>query len=230
MSLADAFDLAWTTRDAGLLASLALARALPTVRDRHTIRARVRMALDPDGRPDGAARLWATDHAGRRNERLRGDDLEASILDPDTWRCLPENASYVRRLLALAAAHQVRVFWLIPPFHPDAHARRGRRGLDSAYTAFIRAIQAEFPGLVVVDGRRARYGEESYRDPIHLNERGALAFSADVAEVLARALSVRYEAPRWVEIPPDSGQALPPDELLAKSARRRSAPENASPR
>jgi hypothetical protein len=59
-------------------------------------------------------------------------------------------------------------------------------------------MQARHPGLVVVDGRSSGYSHTRFIDPGHLNEHGAIALSAELADVLGRDRG----GSRWVALPP----------------------------
>src|SRR5262249_50805222 len=85
---------------------------------------------------------------------------------------------------------------------PRLQAGRERVGADASYTRFVRSDQARFPGLTVLDGRRIGFGHKVFTDGIHLDARGASAFSASVASALAPDLSLaaRTGALRWVEL------------------------------
>jgi hypothetical protein len=200
--LRDCLDLGWTMGDFRFAAKVALARVSATFRDREGIRALFSAAL---GQP---AETTETEEP----EAGRGRDVFDSILYPDSWSCAPLNAVYVRRFLDLATSRGLPVFWLIPPYRPGANDERERRGLEASYNRFVLGVQASYPGLVVVDGRRAAYGPAAYSDPIHMSRQGARAYSVDVADVLGLYLSRDPESPlpRWVDVP---GKHEPGDEL-----------------
>jgi hypothetical protein len=209
MSLRDCLDLAWTLRDPGLFGSLALARLLPSVKDRFEIRAQILSALrgeatDRRGELLSHVRNWTVNrgaHIVPTGPRVPGDDLPlAPDLYPPTWRCDPATDSYVHRFLGLAARHGIPVFWLVPPFSPEVQARRAQQGLDDQFSRYLHSVQAGYPNVVVVDGRDAGYDRTVHADPIHLNSTGASAFSLQVAEVLAHHLAATG-GPRWVDLP-----------------------------
>jgi hypothetical protein len=137
--------------------------------------------------------------------------LFADELYPAEWRCAPINESYVRRFLELAARHNIPVFWLVPPFSSEVHAKRQGRGLDAMYTVYVRSLQARFPGLTVIDGRQSGYDATVHVDPLHLDCEGASAFSADVANVVARCLEGRTGSPRWFDLAAFRSRPIAPD-------------------
>ncbi len=59
----DCLDLARSTRDPGFITTLALARVLPSVRDRYGLRARLSAALRRSPEPVDW-RNWAADYGG----------------------------------------------------------------------------------------------------------------------------------------------------------------------
>jgi hypothetical protein len=122
-------------------------------------------------------------------------------LFPEDGRYDPVTVAYVRRLLRLAESQGVATFWLLPPLSPGVRDVLGGRGVDSPYTTFVRSLQAEFPGLTVVDGRHSDYGPELFIDAVHLNRRGASVLSADLGDVLARHVGRPPSGVRWIELP-----------------------------
>jgi hypothetical protein len=206
----DCLDLGWTAGDPGLFGALALARLLPSVKHRREIRAVAIEALQgaANNRRYSAALLlrnWRVNRGAlvlAREPRFRGNDgLCAEALYPASWGCDPVKLTYFRRFLRLAAAHKVTVFWLLPPLSPEVHAKRERTGIEPRYTEFARAAQERFANLIVVDGRHSGYDHTVHADPIHLDRRGALAFSAGVADVVGRSLTAPSPGPHWVVLP-----------------------------
>ena len=118
------------------------------------------------------------------------------------WNCRPENAGYVRKFLALASSRGIRVYWVIPPVSPTAQERRFQNGQEAAYSRFVASIQAEYPGLTVIDGRRLDLDTSSFFDPVHLNGRGAATLSGEVAKVLGATTPGGGEAPSLVRLGP----------------------------
>lgn len=199
-SLRDCLDLGWTSADPGLFASIALARVLPSVRDRFEIRSNALGALQGLGIAASrhlllvaSARNWKVNQGAMvapRANRSPGDDApHASALYPASWQCAPVNETYVRRFLDLAGSRDIQVFWLIPPFSPEVHSRREQLGLEARYTRFVESIQADYPNLVLIDARRSGYGPEVHADALHLDRQGAEVFSADLADLIAQTLT-----------------------------------------
>lgn len=205
----ESLDLAWTARDADLLVEITTARLLPTFRARFELRDNVKAALAGRSASQSA---WVL--AGLRNWRVNkgatlntpnppfqgGVDLGNKKLFPDRWACDPVNRRYVERFLALAGSRGIRVVWLIPPISPAAQAQREQIGADRAYTRFIGAMQVRFPGVVVVDARRAGFETPMFADPTHLNARGACALSGEVADLLDRDLALASAGAPWVAL------------------------------
>ena len=207
LGLREALELARDSGNAKLLPEVLLGRALPSLRSAPEIREAIRADL--------AGETSATHQTNRLALRNWGKNLGAHFNSPgvappgeldeeqyaklrsDEWRCHRVNALYVDRLLALAASRGVAVYWVIPPLSPGLQARRERSGVDAAYLDFVRSMQARHPGLTVVDGRRSGYGAGSFADASHLNGPGAMAFSHELAAILARS----GPGPGWVELP-----------------------------
>jgi hypothetical protein len=212
IGLGECLDLAWAARDPRLFAVLSLSRLLPSMNHRRAIREDVAAALR--GAPVDRA---AVTRAHVRNlDRNRGALVAGparakpgpDLLDPGNkalfprkWRCDPVNASYLGRFLALAAARGIPVFWLLPPSPPGVQALRERVGSDAAYLRFVLAARDRFPNLVVLDGRRADYGAEVFSDPLHLDRRGAVALTSDVAAAVRSRLDGPAPGARWFVLP-----------------------------
>jgi hypothetical protein len=205
--------LAWSAGDAAALARMTITAALPTYRMRSEVRGNLLAALagepfKPAWELPPVVRNWLHN----RNAELlppRGDppgvDPRPALLDrdnyrPASWACHPLNALYLTALLDLATAADVRVFWLLPPLHPEVQARRERFGQDGQYVEFVRGLAARYANLTVIDGRRAGYPAEALADMTHLNRSGALAFSDGVAERVGEHLAGVLRT-NWVELP-----------------------------
>jgi hypothetical protein len=214
LGLGDCLDLAWTSSDLGLLVRSTLGLGLASFRGREPIREAVRSALlgEPETIRDAIL-------AHRRNWRLnRGSQAMppspgfADVPAPDAggrfvWRPEPENLQFTRRLLDLAARHGIAVYWVMPTISPAHQAVRERRGIDGAYEAFVRRMQGEFPGLVVLDARRAVWDRGVFHDSCHLDRRGAIALSEAIADAIAAGPSPS----RWVGLSPRPAGADEPD-------------------
>lgn len=212
--------IAWFQRDAGLVGRLLLARSLPSVRYRPTLREAALRLLDP-GAPrgrranpgSGAARVSLRHWAARRGGVLRdgqgplGRDPELGKQHlSERWPLDPVAADYLRRIAELAADHDIPVVWVIPPFAPWVLARRDALGHDAETTRELRVLLARLPrNVAVLDARRSGFPESEFFDPIHLNARGARHLSAALAEALKLRLTPGPEAasdsPRWVALP-----------------------------
>jgi hypothetical protein len=85
------------------------------------------------------------------------------------------------------------------PLCPELQAGRERKGLDAAYTRFVRSFES-YPNLVVVDGRRSGYGNPVFTDACHLDPQGASVFSEGVAEILG-VNDRASERKTWIAMP-----------------------------
>lgn len=207
---ADALDLAVAGRDPDIFTEVALAKLLPTYRERHAIRGNLTSALLGEDHAD----RHVVPPFVRRNMRLnRGaflcpdppepkGDLEAEGRKhfKDDWACHPLNARYLERFMELAASREIPVFWLILPIDPGLQRISERTGVDAKHLAFAREIQARFSNVTVLDGRASGYGPSAFFDHHHLGVRGASVFTDDVAAVVRRALDGDRPFPRWVKL------------------------------
>jgi hypothetical protein len=208
-SLPEAIDLGWTTRNARFVAELALGMLLPSVKDRAEIRGAVAAALRGEsasrrGEVKACRRHWRLNRGAVSAHERPGYRGEVDTADagyfPRSWKCHPANEAYVRRLLDLASAHGIRVFWLLPPVAPQFQARCDEIGLEAGHERFVRDLRARYPGLTVVDGRRSGYGVAQFIDPLHLNRRGAACLSDDLAAILGDAPR-DGATDRWITLP-----------------------------
>jgi hypothetical protein len=228
-SFTECLDLAWHGRDADYAASTLLARAFPSIRERDQIRAASRSALDPRTGPfvtPGAAflRTWEAN----RGAELHAADvafagqlnlgLKASLYR-NRWLVEPMAAQYFHRLLDLAAARGITVFWLLAPILPEAESYREAHGLSEHHTRNLRAMQAMHPNLIILDSRHSGCPASAFVDLCHLNERGAVWISDAVAAVLRKHREGRLSGVRWIDLPPYSE----PSSALIARTRGRSA-------
>ena len=213
LTFREALDLARETKSLGLLFEILLGRLLPSYRDRVEIREAVRSALLGNAAPTFATnrlalRNWSINRGGHLNSSrtpFAGDvppEVHKNLLT-DGWKAHRINLRYLDRTLAFAEAHAIPVFWLIPPLPPRLQSRREERGSDAAYLDLVRLMQAKHPGLAVVDGRHSGYDDAQFADHTHLNGRGAIALSRDLATILASGAPRHrwFALPRFAERP-----------------------------
>lgn len=62
-------------------------------------------------------------------------------------------------------------------------------------------IAVESSNLIVLDARHANDTVAVFKDPIHLDRRGASILSTDLAGILARDAPGAFGGPRWIELP-----------------------------
>ena len=189
-------------------------QALPSARNRFEVRRAVLDLLagsaDFAGKRAAVGRLrrnWRAHDGGQATPRnphpLPADPAAWAGGGPSAWRPDPTNAAYLDAFLARAEAHGIPVFWLLPPLHPGFAARRAELGTDAPVDAFVARALARFPGLTVVDGRRAGYDPSVFVDMAHLDRDGSARLTRDLAAAVAGALA-RCDGPRVVALP-DAG-------------------------
>lgn len=220
LSLRDIAELGWLARDLRLGTELAVGKILGSLRQRYEIREAVmagfagqahaprfglRKQIQAWGRHSGA-------HLAAADARVDSGAV-AKLVEgnywPNSWMIHPVNREYVERFLALAESGGARVYWLIPPIHPEVQRRRDGGGLSAAYDAYLRSLQERHRGLVVIDARHAGFPEEAMMDLTHLNRQGAVAYSV----LLGRALRAA-SAERWVALGRYTGEV----EMLARGS------------
>ncbi len=207
--LRDSFGLALLARKPEMFARLATRLALPSARSRISLRANVRLALQP-GPVSIKHEILKSIHNWKVN---RGAEITASrpglVEDVDAWErgyfsgfhCSRINRAYVEKFLDLAASHQIPVFWLLPPYQPALQGRCERSGFDAEHEAFVRGFLPRYPGLFVLDARRSGYQPEVFYDLHHLGREGASVLSADVGEAIRRWRGESSSQNQWVALP-----------------------------
>jgi hypothetical protein len=217
-------QLAWKARDPVLLANLVTRRTFFSLRCRPGLRSWVASTLA--GRPgrDRAVmaetrRHWGQ-HAGAMvmpavpGQRVVGT-LQQRRFYPKGWTPDRVNSDYIRGLIELAGAHGSKVYWLIPPIHPAVEEANEAAGFDQRYVAFVSEQQRRYPGLVVIDGRHARYDPNVFFDADHLGREGAFALSEDLGDVL-RSASRSRSPDRWVKLPRYRSRTTDPSLIAAR--------------
>jgi hypothetical protein len=206
IGLWDCFDVGKGTWDAGFFASVVLGRIVPSLRARDEIRANVMKALrgeEIEARKTIPA-LWRNWNQNRGAQIMPQVTLNSTKTVPEfsvpTWSCNRTNALYFERFFALAAERRIPVFWLILPIAPHIQAASDRSGYDAQFTRFVAVMHSRFPNVVVIDGRHAGYDERTLTDVLHLNGRGAVAFSTAVASIIGKRLSDPGQASSWVTL------------------------------
>ena len=206
-----------------------LRELLPSIRCRNSIRANVLAALDGSF-PTFASEIFSA----RRNwEVNRGAEIVASrpdrVEDVETWmrgyfpnfECTRVNRAYIKKLLELATRNEIPVFWVLPPYKPELQARCEQSGFDSDHEAFVKGLQGRYPGLYVIDGRRAGYDPRVFSDLHHLGRDGAAIFSARGRRVLRHHRDDPAATPRWLKLADYRPLAsTPPLESMDESRRK----------
>lgn len=220
--LGDCLELAWQYRDADYFAALAMARAVPSIRERAPIRSALRSLLVDRAWPERfpTPLFWQGWESNRGAEILPTDQsfggkmepaLEASLFSR-RWLVHPVHAHYYRKLMALAASRGITVFWLLAPIAPEAMTYRATRGLDALHTRNVRALQAPHANLIVLDARHSACPASAFVDSCHLNGRGAAWLSDAVATVIRQQREGQLAGSRWVDLP---AYAEPSESALA---------------
>ena len=185
-------------------------QVLPSARNRFEIRRALRELgqgrADFAGRQANAVRLrrnWEANLGGQVTPKVAvpfpTDPSAWHWIQPAGWTADPTNVAHLLAFFERAEAHQIPVFWLLPPLHPGYSARRAELGLDAPFDAFVAQVVARFSRVVVVDGRGAKYDPSMFIDMAHLDRDGSTRLSVDLAAVLAENLA--RPGPRLVALP-----------------------------
>jgi hypothetical protein len=213
LSMRELFELSLAARAPRLWLRMSLAKALPSVNGRCAIRSRVLAALQGQSWPLAEhAQAFVRNWRVNRGALIHPLSMASAAPRPGApaqgrvsgwWLIEPTAPAYIGAFLDLAARRGIAVFWVLPPYSPAYQAIEDQGGRDALFTAFVRATQARYPNVVVIDGRRAGYRNDVFADATHLNRHGASAFSQSVAALLGPHLAGagRRPADRWVNLP-----------------------------
>lgn len=221
LTLRQCLELSRASQDPTLLGMLTARKLLPSLKYRDGIRS-VTLALAARRSPAGgvgarsfAERLmdgWLT-HQGAEIHQADGrfdgrmePELERRVYS-GVWRVNPAFDGYFRRTAALAAAHEIPVFWLVSPIAPEAQRRRDDLGLDAAHSRNLRAILARTRNVTVLDARHAGFTADTFVDSCHLNSEGSERLTSAVARAVETCLRDRRPQGRppegrWVALDP----------------------------
>lgn len=214
LTLGESLELAWAWRDPDAFLETLLRKSLFTLHHRPELRLAVRTAIadEPDRR-----RIVNLRHV--RNMRQNCGAIVApdrrdfdGTITPNFRFVIergraydPVQLAYLQKLLDLAAAHQIHVYWVLMPFSPPVQALRDTAGLEEPHERLVARFLAKYANVTVVDARRAGFANSVFQDACHLSQRGAVSLSAGLAEVIQRDRRNSHE--RWVPLPqvsPDS--------------------------
>jgi hypothetical protein len=203
-------EIALSMRDARFFAAMTLARALPSLKDRHELRNAIVAALRGEPRNARLSVLALMRNLNKNRGSMivprlaesadRALPAEDVATASAAWRCNAFNELYVRKFLALARAHGTTVVWLLPPVSPALQDLRDRSGRDAAYKAFVAGWLAREPRLVVVDGTSSGLDSRHFIDGQHLNRDGATLWSRAIETTLRDVARGGPVEPRWVKV------------------------------
>jgi hypothetical protein len=217
-TLWECVELFGVCRRGELLASTLLGRLLPSLRSRLEVRSNLMAALrgQTDQLHDINRVLWRnwTVNDGANLASLHSayqgalaPDIEEK-LHPGVFHVDRSNIVGIERLLRLASARNIPVYWLLPPLAPALQARRDQTGAEAKFERFVRSFQERYSHVVtVLDARRGSHAPAMFVDATHLSGQGALALSHAVGKAL-RAQRLRTAPPdarRWIELSVPTG-------------------------
>ena len=100
------------------------------------------------------------------------------------WKPTPVNLRYVRKFFEVTTARKIPTYLVVTPLFPRVQRGRETLGLDARYDREVLDLAAEYPGVVVLDGRRMGIASDSFTDAEHLDRDGAAVFSTAVSDAL----------------------------------------------
>jgi hypothetical protein len=208
-TLGDCIGFAATVRDSSFLGRLAVARLVPSYLRRLEIRDNITAAVRGE-KPNRVLDQWvrvSNSKANRGSVHLdKKIDYSEMLIDPADfdldWKCPPSSEIYVEKFLALAASHNIRVFWLVPPMSPLVQNHLNQTGIQARFDQLVKSIQARHPDISVLDFSRSSYPMSAFFDVKHLNRDGAVALSRDLAVALKSELNnPASSSSAWVRFP-----------------------------
>jgi len=208
----DAIELALEAGDPALGIAIASRWLVPSRSSQTLLRPALALGQDYDP-TDGVVedrrvfeRNWRQNRGAQVAPRqfipIEGALPEPPKEDDYKWRPKPVHAAYVARFLRLARSHAIPVFWVLPPVVAARRERLESSGIVAAYDAFVTSVATAYSGVTILDGKSLEWDTRAFRDPIHLNRDGAVAFSLAIARALAHRLGRADQAglPRWVDL------------------------------
>ncbi len=208
--LGECLELAWTAKDAGAFASMAMGRALPSYRERSEVRDNI-MAAFRGETPGMAAWLeMAARNKGMNRGALAmtrtsgGQTFEVERWGnptPEPWKPDPVNDRYARKFLKLALEYKIPVYCLLMPVVPAVQAKYESSGMDRRHADWLGRLQARYSNLYVLDWRHSNYREPAFHDALHLNSDGALSITSALGDYLKGCFQGRGVDVRWVRMP-----------------------------
>jgi hypothetical protein len=236
LTLRECAELALSGHNTGQLAHFALGKLLPSVKARLEIRSFAVAALKRRLSVDIYEPAVYLRNANRNQGAIvinedhsvpwpRKEYLDATYFPP-AWDIHPLNALYLRKLIALASAHGIRVFWALPPIRSEIQAKRDEGHLDDLYLRRAYWLFARFSNVTLIDGRHAGYPASAFFDPAHLRRSGALALSTALAQTVRAALERPGGSARVLELPqyrPVVFEPVPEDLATSRIAMTRAA-------
>jgi hypothetical protein len=208
-TLGDCIGFAGTVRDSSFLGRLAVARLVPSYLRRLEIRDNITAAVRGE-KPNRVLDQWVRVSNSRTNHGSvhldKKIDYPDMLIDPadfaQDWSCPPSSEIYIEKFLALAASHNIRVFWLVPPMSPIIQNHLNETGIQARFDQLVKSIQARHPDLSVLDFSRSKYPWSAFFDVKHLNRDGAVALSRDLADALKSQLNnPASSSSAWVRFP-----------------------------
>jgi hypothetical protein len=209
----ECLEFSLMTRNGPFMLATIVGRLLPSVRSRLEVQSHVLAAVRGETDKIPAInrvllRNWTINRganvAPARSERQ--DTAEPDIerkLHPELFFVDPTNAQGIDRLLQLANARDIPVFWLLTPLSPVLQTLRDQSGAEAGYERFVRAFVSRYPRrLTVLDARRGAYPPSLFTDLTHLNAQGAVELSRAVATALQPLLAGPRSAsgPHWIAL------------------------------
>jgi hypothetical protein len=200
-----ALDLACSARNADLGARTLLGIALRSYRARAEIRSAIGTMVRGEENPEMPLvvrdRLSRRTHRGAlqlpANRRFADEVVPPGPPSaPKHWKPRREHERSIRRLLALADARGIAVYWVTTTMSPGALAVRTHLGLHAGYRDYLRGLQAEFPGLTVLDVDGMAFDASAFSDALHLKAEGAARLTEAVADAIA------HRRGPWVRLEP----------------------------
>jgi hypothetical protein len=208
-TMGDCLGFAASVGDSSYFGRLMLARMLPSYRRRLEVRKNIEAAIRGE-KPNRVPEQWVGQSNARANRGATHVDKRLEQVTnprkpedfPPNWTCPRSSEIYIEKFLTLAAKHNIRVFWLIPPVSPPIQAELFETGIQARYDRLVESIRARHSNVSVLDFSRSNYPLAAFFDPTHLNRDGAVALSRDLAVALKPQLDdPALSSSFWVRLP-----------------------------
>jgi hypothetical protein len=112
---------------------------------------------------------------------------EVSDFYKQPFKVTPENDRYFRRILDLAKAHNVKVYWVTLPTPAGVLATRSKYNFERDMLEYLRQFERNGQ-MTILRGEFTVYDDNRFRDFLHLNLAGAVKLGCELRVLKAKII------------------------------------------